>query len=42
MTHELKFGHLFPEVLEYYGEEENFVGLNLRNLHQISLAVYLF
>jgi len=33
MTHKLKFGHLLPKVLEYHGEAESFIALNLRFLH---------
>lgn len=42
LTPKLTVGHLFPKVLEYHGEEESSVALDLRLLHQISLAVYLF
>lgn len=42
MTHGLELGHLFPKVLENHGEEQGCVALDLRLLHQISLALCLF
>lgn len=42
MTHGLELGHLFPKVLGYHGEEQGCVALDLRLLHENSLALYLF